>query len=298
MRSKTNYLIFFNVLPLSFVLLIFTACSSSQTVGTSLERQERSREKIIESRIKKDLGSDSTNYESIAFGKLLVTKPDSFYPLDSMYRLKTELLKNRSKNYYELERLEEAIDIKRLELQPELSKIIYEQEHVYAVKNDSTVEVHEVMVNLKDQKSVNYISLLNQHHFDERLLANYKLFFFNLPFIVTYYYYPSQEEMDFYQLYKTRYEEIIDEEEKNDFLIHTLQVMKRSQSIRSLSVKRLVEKELNEQFKRNFDIINFEVEELANGETVAYYCVIEFTDGKDPQFQEFRYDVYLRKIEF
>ncbi|MDX1445214.1 hypothetical protein [Lishizhenia sp.] len=298
MRSKTNHLSFFSVLPLYLVLFIFSACSSTQNVGKSLQSQEKTRELAIEHHIKSTLGADSSHYESIAYGKLIVTKPESFFPLDSMYRLKTELLKNKGKNYYKLEELEEAIAVKRLELEAEKSNIIYEQEHVYAIKKDSTVEIHEVVVNLKDQIKVNYITPLEKSEFSKQLFYTYKLYFFNLPFVITNYYYASQEEIEFYRLYKGKYESLFDEAERNTFLEHTLQVMRKAKRINSLSVKKLVEKDLRDQLDRKFTIINFEVEETAEGETIAYYCVIEFSDDQEPQFHEYRYDVYLRQTDF
>ncbi|SFT69732.1 hypothetical protein SAMN05216474_1881 [Lishizhenia tianjinensis] len=298
MRSKTNHLYFFHVLPLYLVLLILPACASTKNVGKSLQSQEKTRELAIERYIKSTLGEDSNRYESIAYGKLIVTKPESFFPLDSMYRLKTELLKNKGKNYHQLEELDQAIAVKRLELEAEKSNIIYEQEHVYAVKKDSTVEIHEVMVNLENQINVNFLTPLDSNLINKELFYTYKIYFFNMPFVITSYYYPSQEEIEFYRLYKTHYESLFSTEERNAFLDHTLSLMRKAKRIRSLSVKKLVEKDLSDQLDRKFNIINFEIEETADGQTVAYYCVIEFSDDQQPQFHEYRYDVYLRQTDF
>lgn len=298
MRSKTNYLVIFNVLQFFFVLPIISSCSPTNQLGSSLQSQEKKREIAIENYVKQQLGKDSLNYESLAFGKLLVTKPESFFPLDSMYRLKSRLLENRTKNYDKLKELDNQIATKRLELESEKNKVVYEQEHVYAVKKDDKVVVYEVMANLRNQIEVNYTSELAKNTLPKELFPTYKLYFFNQAFIIENYYYLSQQEIEFYQLYKGKYADILDPQEQNKFLVHTLQLMQKAKLANTLSVKKLVEKELRDRFKRKFHIINFEVEETESGETVAYYCVIEFYDDQQPQFEEFRYDAYLRQTDF
>ena len=295
MRSKTNYLTFFKT---SLLLFILQACAPTKEIGRSLEDYQQLREKYVETHIKKELGPDSSNYESIAYGKLIVTKPESFNELDSLYALKSRMLRNRSQYYQELKDLEEVIGVKRLELEPEIKNIVYEQEHVYSVQQDSNIAIHRTLVNLREQVHVKRIDELESNTIPQKLYPLFLRYFFNQTFVIPYYYYISQSEMEFYQLYKSGYENLVDEEEKNEFLIHTLETMKRSQKIKNLSARELLEMQLKEEVKIPFEIINFEIEELATGEIVAYYCVIETNQEGSNQFLEFRFDVYLQTMEF
>jgi hypothetical protein len=80
------------------VLLTLVGCATTQfTPLTTIDQVQERREKAVEDFVKQQLINqkiDTVFYESLAFGRMIMYKPDAFERLDSLYEIKYTFIKS------------------------------------------------------------------------------------------------------------------------------------------------------------------------------------------------------------
>ena len=241
-----NYLIiYFNTAihrGFVFTLLFFTLLSCSiqrQQPIKTFEKQKIDRNSYIEDTLSSRY--DSSNYKSLAFGKLTVYKPESFVRLDSLYALKEGYIENRDYRGLRKSGIEESIPAYRAEAQNDLEEVNYEIEHVYQVNDDRlpTIMIHHdyFLFDYKDSlisiSPVYHYTIKNKNQeFNENYLLEYH-------FITPRELYISRGELDFIRFFKNREQQLATTEHLQAFMTHTMQIMTFAREAHSVDFREI-----------------------------------------------------------
>ncbi|RFC53318.1 hypothetical protein [Brumimicrobium aurantiacum] len=265
-----------HVSTILIITFIISSCGSLvNTPVNTIQEQTLGFHEAIEDSLKKKHSEEK--YQSLAFGKMKVFKPDAFLSLDSLYTIKQKYLENDDLRGLNESGVEDLIPRYRAEALKEIDEVKYEIEHIYQLEKTDSITVHHDFFVFNYKDSISMISPFYQFN----VLKKYKSLFydyqFNQHFETTKNYYLSDEELEFLNFFKAREAELIGTDQLQPFMDHTFHLMslvKKSGTVdfRNVSRKIVLEyyKELNKEviiesivnllaLERNDKVIGYEL---------------------------------------
>lgn len=231
---KRSASIFTNIFFTLTFLWTLQSCGLKYTPQvTSAEREER-RKMIIEQEIKKEFATKGLKYKSVGYGQSAVIKPASYQKLDSLFAAKYNLEQQGRKD----RRLDEQIEIQRLICQNDTNEVLYMEQHVFTLENDSTAEVLAGNFALNKQNEIKKVEFTESYQIPKDLIKYYSYYIFEQSFMGSGQ--PSQAETSFYKMYKTELQNKTGAE-KDVFLSQTLRIMQVANKIKSLEKQPVLE---------------------------------------------------------
>lgn len=250
--------------------LLLGSCGLRYEPQTPPENKQLQRQKAIESKIESEFAERKMTYKSIAFGKTVTIKPASFIKLDSLFEQKYQLEQSGRKD----RDLEEKIGVQRLICQTDTNEILYMEEHVFSLTNDSVSEVLSGNFSLNARNEIRNVEFTQSYTIPADLVPFYTHYVLNESFIFSSAE-PSEEEADFYDLYKTQAAALFGSQ-KEAFVVHTLKLMKIARTKRSLEkqmfLKELTMEALNSRQAKEQAFTRIDQVSKAN-DMIDYYIV-------------------------
>lgn len=302
MHTNLISLRFFQLAGLLALLFSSVACADLHyTPQVPPENKQLLRQKAIETRIQEEFKDQNLKYKSLAFGQTVTVKPPSFAKLDSLYEIKYQLENSGKRDA----RLDENIGIQRLICQNDTARILYKEEHVFSLSTDSTSEVLSGTFSLNSRNEIQKVEFRESYVIPSNLTAFYSNYILNESFMWNSPQ-PTEEEIAFYTIYKARAAELFGKQ-KEDFIVHTLNMMKIAKNKRSLEKQMF----LQELTKRSChtgiidykDAVFSRVDQVStNNDKIDYYLVEYQYSQKmsDNSYVKkhfiFKYDPYLQLI--
>ena len=216
--------IIFSVLFLSFL----ASCGLNYTPPPTLENFAGKRKTNAENYVKDQFKDSTVTYQYLTFGQTTVVKPDNYKLLDSLFNLKYN---NELRGVYD-QKLEDQIGNQQQVVVRDTAKVYYIEHLVYAIDNNSTAEVSFADITMDKNATVTNFAITEQVTFPSNLLPYYKIYLVEES-ITHPGYLAAEDEHQFYDLYKARYQEL-PFAEKQDFLVHTLKLMELINKIKRL----------------------------------------------------------------
>lgn len=292
----------FQVIGLFSMLLSLVGCADLKyTPQVPPENRQLQRQKAIETRIQEEFKDQNLKYKSIAFGQTVTVKPPSFAKLDSLYEIKYRLESTGKRDA----RLDENIGIQRMICQNDTARILYMEEHVFSLSSDSISEVFSGTFSLNSRNEIQKVEFKESYVIPSNLSIFYSYYVLNESFMWNSPQ-PTQEENDFYLIYKTRAAQLFGKQ-KEDFIIHTLNMMKIAKNKRSLE-KQLFLQELSKRSCHTGvidykDAVFLRVDQVSTTEDKIDYYLVEYQynqkTGESTYVKKqfiFKYDSYLQLI--
>lgn len=279
------------------VLTLLGSCGLKYVPTETPEQFEARRHGAIENFIKTSLNSDSTLYNSEAFGEIIVVKPESYKFLDSLFELKYK----QEQNGITDKELNEQIESQKLKIDLDTNRLYYLEEHVFSLKKKDSSEFIISKVLLDEQINVERFNVENIIEIPNKYRSFYKQYLFNESFI-----YPgiqaTEEENRFYNFYKERLGST-STSEGDEILSRMLQVMDLAYKKKTLQtteiLKYLARTKINGTTKEleKESILNIYQLQDENNIPVGYWFVVEFKNGSNIVSWYFEYDLYLREMK-
>lgn len=246
------------LVPLCLGPLFLCSCISSYEPVERFEENEEKRREKIENRLVKR-HSDST-YQSLAFGQLIVYKPESFKALDSLYALKDEYIERNDLRGLEKAGIEDMIPAYRAEAQEDIDEVRYEIEHVYSIKKNDSLTVQHAIFLFNHQDSITSEDQLYKYTIPQGLKEMHTNYLFEYHFITNRDLYISRDERDFIRYFKSKEQQLAGTKSLQPFMVNLLNTMQLAQRINSVDYRDLVKFKSIQKLKdlnTNLTIIEF-----------------------------------------
>jgi len=239
-------------------LLLFQVSCGLKYIPTETPYEfEQKRHQAVESYILKDLGSANLKYESVAFAETLIVKPDSFKALDSLHAIKYE---NELRGIND-DVLNEKIESQRMIALNDTNKVIYIEEHIFALGEGDTVSFYSALFQMEKDLIIDDMKIEESVFLPKRYQETYKQYLFEES-VLTPEYLPSGDELNFYHFYKSPLSTMTSSA-KDDFILHTLKLMELAKTNRTFSTATLLKAQITKQFVGNSYIkVNEEFSEI------------------------------------
>jgi hypothetical protein len=283
------------------ISLFLVRCGLQYTPQTPPEDRQLQRQKVIEAKIKAEFEPQQKIYNSIAFGKTVTIKPDSFSLLDSLFeeKYKLEQTGRHDKN------LDEKIGIQRHICQTDTNEILYTEPHVFSLQKDSIAEVFSGKFALNSHNEIRKVEFDESYVIPADLITLYGYYVLNESFLYNSEN-PTPEEVNFYTLYKGQAANLFGTQKEN-FIINTLKIMQIARSKRSLEKRTLLEELTKKAIHPKGDEFRNEVfvkmDEMSTTESKIDYYLVEYQFSPvnlgvigAPQTFELKFDPYLQVI--
>lgn len=288
----------FGKLCFSFlVLTVLGSCGLKYVPTETPEQFEARRHSAIENFIRTSLNSDSSFYNSEAFGEITVVKPESYKFLDSLFELKYEQEQKGITN----KELNEQIESQKLKIELDTNRLYYLEEHVFSLKRKDSSEFIISKVLLDKKMNVERFEVENIIEIPNKCRTYYKQYLFNESFI-----YPgiqaTEEENRFYNFYREGIGSTSNSE-GDEILSRMLQVMDLAYKKKTLQtteiLKYLARTKINGTTKEleKESVLNIYQLQDDNNAPVGYWFVVEFKQGSNIVSWYFEYDLYLREMK-
>lgn len=306
MHKNFNLLssILFKVCTLTLLLFLLQSCFTPQRPFISVEERQRNREALIEAYMQGQV-EDSTQYNSLAFGPLVIHKTAAFLRLDSLYEVKQTYLDNYQFDQLKRDGIDKQITTQKSIAEQEKNRLKYEMEHIYFIQQKEKLHVHHdyLVLNYNDSILVHdpfYMYKVSK--IDKKTLINY---LFELHFLSDKRINISPQELNFIQFYKERELELIRTNELNDFMRHVMDIMSLASSTQSIdftSLSRSIAINLIKQSYSKANFVDFDdllVTEDENNQVLYYELTTHWKiDGEiDKARTIIRYSPYLEPID-
>lgn len=216
-------------------LIALSSCNLHYTPPPTLENAATQRKRAVETYIQDAYKDTNLVYQSLLFGETTVVKPNNYQLLDSLYTIKYN---NELNGVFDTE-LEEKINIQKTIIQLDTAKVLYVENHVYAVSDSMTSEVDFAEISLTSDLVVQNFQINRQVHIPRQFLPAITAYLTEESIIYPGYM-PSQLEHNFYDFYKT-HEQTLSDTDAEKFLIHTLKLIDIGRKIKTIETRRLLE---------------------------------------------------------
>lgn len=214
------------------VSLLTFSCGVQYTPVETFEDQDRNRHKKTEEYLKSEYPIN--DYKSLAFGKTVVYKPESFRILDSLYEVKQEYIDNDNLRDLKLSGVEDMIDSYRPRAQEDIHKVKYEYEHIYTLNEVDSIQVnHDYFVFNYEDNLITHSPFYN-YLIPKKWKNLHNSYLFEFHFVTNRDLYISGREREFIRYFKAREEDLIGEPELQSFMNHTLNLMDYANKINSV----------------------------------------------------------------
>jgi len=210
------------------ILTLLASCGLNYTPPPTLENFASKRKMNAENYVKDQFKDSSVVFQQLTFGQTTVVKPTNYKLLDSLFNLKYN---NEQRGEYD-QNLENQIGNQQQVVVRDTAKVYYIEHLVYSIDNKTTSEVSFSDITLDKNAAVTKFEISEQVSFPSNLLPFYRVYLLEESNLNPGYL-PSNDEQQFYNLYKEHYQ-VLPSAEKKDFLVHTLKLMELSSKIRSL----------------------------------------------------------------
>lgn len=220
-----------------FCLLIamMSACGLHYTPPETPEAFELRRHKTVEAYVQNSTKNQGYSYESVAFGTTQIVKPNSYRTLDSLYALK---YKNELKGMPTDNVLEEQIGNQRIIARNDTNKVMYIENHVFALSSDTATEIYAANFQVSSELVVNDMIIRESTFLPKRDTERYKQYLFNESFLNPGYP-PNSAETKFYTLFTNRLNQL-SRDQRDLEVRHMLQLMEIAQKRASLGPEGLL----------------------------------------------------------
>ena len=206
-----------------------TGCGLHYTPPETPEAFELRRHKAVEMYVQSNTKSEGLIYESVAFGKTQIVKPSSYRLLDSLYAIK---YKNEQRGLRTDEILEEQIGNQRIIARNDTNRVLYIENHVFALTSDTTTEIYAADFQLSSEAVVNDMIIRESTFLPKRDTERYKQYLFNESFL-NYGSQASTSELRFYTLFTNHFNEL-SKDQRDLEVKHMLLIMEIAQKRSSL----------------------------------------------------------------
>lgn len=189
-----------------FIALLTTlsGCGLHYTPPETPEAFEARRHKAVETYVQSNTKKEGLIYESVAFGKTQIVKPSSYRLLDSLYAIK---YKNEQRGIRTDAILEEQIGNQRIIARNDTNRVLYIENHVFALTSDTTTEIYAADFQLSSEAVVNDMIIRESTFLPKRDTERYKQYLFNESFLNPGSQ-PSTSELRFYALFTNHFNEL------------------------------------------------------------------------------------------
>lgn len=254
-----------HTLVLFFIfLLILNSCVTAYNKESIQDRQLK-QEKAIELRTKSD-SKTNERYESLGFGPLQVYKPSAFNKLDSLYAIKYQYEEEGKLKEYKNSGIEELISEYKKVAEESKTEITYELEHIYSLGKTNRLTIHHDYYLLDYKDSIISHTPLYEYTIPSRLKKMQLNYLFELHFITDNQRFISPNEQAFIQFYKAQEQELIRTGKLQDFMIHTLELMRLAKKLRTVNTVDLI----NELVRLQLNRTPGEITEIHYGALLAH----------------------------
>lgn len=258
----------FKVIFAGFTIALLGSCGLKYTPQVPPEEKQLERQQVIEATIKDEFAVRNMQYKSIGFGKTTTVKPVSFIKLDSLFEIKYNLEQQGRVD----RALDEEIAVQRLICQNDTNEILYMEQHVFSLENDSIAEVFSGDFVMNGRNELKKVKFTESYTIPKSLVKYYNYYILEESFMG--YNDPTKGELEFYRMYKT---ELANRSNKDAFLSHTLNLMEIARNKKSLE-KQVFLEELTRQalhngskdYKSEF-FLKIEQSVMTNGEVEFYF---------------------------
>jgi hypothetical protein len=206
-----------------------SSCGLQYTPPETPEAFEQRRHKAVESYVQNNTKSQGLTYESVAFGETEMIKPSSYRILDSLYTIK---YKNELKGLRTDNAIEEQIGNQRIIARNDTNRVLYIENHVFALSSDTTTEIYAADFQVSSDAVVNDMIIRESTFLPKRDTERYKQYLFNESFL-NQGSSPGTAEQKFYALFTTHFSEL-SKDERDKEVRHMLHIMEIAQRRASL----------------------------------------------------------------
>jgi|GEM_PF-1828702 len=215
---------------LLFILIsLMSSCGLHYTPPETPEAFELRRKKAVEAYIQTSTKNQGLTYESIGFGATQMVKPESYRTLDSLYAIK---YKNEQKGITSTPILEEQIGNQRIIARNDTNRVIYIEDHVFALSTDTSTEVYAANFQVTSDVVVYDMVIRESTFLSRRDIERYKQYLFNESFL-NQGSSPGTAEQKFYALFTTHFSGL-SKDERDKEVRHMLHIMEIAQRRASL----------------------------------------------------------------
>lgn len=304
-RLNLKYFFLFRILPISFILVLFSCGLKYVPTESPLSFEER-RQDAVENYVQRELNIGNQIYTSVAFGETEVIKPISYKILDSLYAIKYELEQNGRTD----KELEKDIETQRLIALNDTNEVLYIEDHIFSLGIGDTLEYYSALFQMEKDLVIDDVILIESVYIPKKYKDLYLQYLFEES-ILEPGYLPTSEERNFYTFFKTPLNTLI-KEERDEFILHTLEIMELAQRKRSINTITLLKAQAVKHFHGNsyisltesFSEIMEETELNDKNEkiTIGYRFTYKFklkSENQEMQEQVYsmEYDPYLRLVK-
>ena len=225
-------MVYHNQIIFCALLAMMSACGLHYTPPETPEAFELRRHKAVESYVQSNTKNEGYMYESVAFGATQIVKPNSYRTLDSLYALKYN---NELKGLKTDALLDEKIGNQRIITRNDTNRVIYVENHVFALTSDTTTEIYGANFQVSSELVVNDMIIRESTFLPKRDTERYKQYLFNESFLNPGNP-PNSSESKFYTLFTNRFNEL-SKDQRDLEVQHMLQIMEIAQRRASLGTE-------------------------------------------------------------
>lgn len=228
--KNSSYYFYLLFVITSFSLI--SGCGVKYTPVQTFEDQDAKRHQKTEE-VLSSMHTDK-QYESLAFGKTIVYKPPSFNTLDSLYAVKKEYIENDQLRELKMSGVEDMIENYRPIARQDIDEVRYEFEHIYYLTKNDTIQVNHDFFVLDYKDSIVTHTPFYKYEIAKNRKELHNSYLFEFHFVTDRDLYISGREREFIQHFKAKEESLIGEPELQQFMMHTMDVMKLANSVNSV----------------------------------------------------------------
>lgn len=217
-----------------FFLMSIASCGLKYTPVESPAAFEQRRHDSIESYLTRTFNTPNNRYKSIAFGATQTIKPLSYQKLDSLFAQKYS---NEKKGIRD-EKLDQLIENQRMISLNDTNKVIYIENHIFALVKGDTCEIYDGNFRLSNDLSIQDVNLNESVYLPKKYEEMYKVYLFEEAFISVGYP-PTEGEKEFYGFYKTASNNLSGSK-RDAFIQHTLNIMDYAAKNHTLDIETLL----------------------------------------------------------
>lgn len=286
-----------HVILLLIIVSALNSCGLKYEPPASLESLEEARREAIETHYGQSFSARNKKYHPLTYGELLVVKPESYRKLDSLFNRKYDLQQSGKTD----EQLNEQIEYQRSIALNDSTPVRYVETHWFELTSDSSDEFLIHRIELDRNNSILEVEQLESFECPKELVV-FARKYMTEDYFVEYVSEPSDAEIDFYTTYKER-AAMLNEPQKQSFIVHTLRVMQLANTLHSLSIEKLLTRMVVQRLKETdpeISQLNFDTQRLftTSGDQQEFLCyqVTASIPGSSAEPFVFRYDYYLEEL--
>ncbi len=227
------------------VLTLVVSCGIQYTAPLTPISLTSDRRAAIQTYLKETFEKDSLVYKDIAWGPSKTMKPSSYIQLDSLYAIKYKMERKGKRDT----ELEGNIQIQRQIALNDSTPILYLEDHLFSVTKNGQMTIYSAVLETNKDHEILNSEINASNNLDPKNLEEFKIFTFEESFLHPGYA-PAVIEREFYERYKTKMAEF-NGDSKDDFLNHTLEVMRNTRTAGSLDPTAVLKQIIVNDAKKN-----------------------------------------------